>query len=141
MLKLKEDFSKLFNEWFNVLVPESFNVSLDEEFTPLIEQQDYQLDYSFVSGGERTAVALAYRLSLNQTINSFLSRMKTKDIVILDEPTDGFSEQQLDKMRDVLNQLNVKQLIIVSHEAKIESFVQNIIKFKKEGGVTSFSKS
>jgi len=136
MLKLREEFSKLFNEWFNTLVPESFSVSLDEDFTPVIQQQDFELDYAYLSGGERTAIALAYRLSLNQTINSLLSKMKTKDIVILDEPTDGFSDQQLDKMRDVLNQLNIKQLIIVSHEAKIESFVQNIIKFKKEDGST-----
>ena len=57
-------------------------------------------------------------------------------MVILDEPTDGFSEQQLDKMRDVLQQLNVKQLIIVSHEQKIEGFVENVIRFKKEKGVS-----
>ncbi len=136
MLKLREDFSKLFNEWFNILVPEIFTVKLDEDFTPVIEQQDYQLDYSFLSGGERTAVALAYRLALNQVINSLLSRIKTKDLVILDEPTDGFSEAQLDKIRDVLNQLKVRQLILVSHEPKLESFVENIIKFRKEGGIT-----
>ncbi len=136
MLKLREEFSKLFNEWFNILVPEIFNVRLNEDFTPVIEQQDYQLDYDFLSGGERTAIALAYRLALNQILNSLLSKIKTRDIVILDEPTDGFSEQQLDKMRDVLNELNVKQLIIVSHESKIESFVENIIKFKKEAGLT-----
>jgi exonuclease SbcC len=65
-----------------------------------------------------------------------MSKIKTRDLVILDEPTDGFSEQQLDKMRDVLQQLNVKQLIIVSHEQKMEGFVSNIIKFKKEGGIT-----
>ena len=136
MLKLREEFSKLFNEWFNILVPDIFTVRLDEDFTPVIEQQDYELDYSFLSGGERTAVALAYRLALNQTINSLLSKIRTRDIVILDEPTDGFSEQQLDKMRDVLDQLQVKQLILVSHEQKIESFVENIIKFKKESGLS-----
>jgi len=140
MLKLKEEFSKLFNEWFNILVPDIFTVRLDEDFTPIIEQQDYELDYSYLSGGERTAIALAYRLALNQTINSLLSRIKTRDLVILDEPTDGFSEQQLDKMRDVLNQLKAKQLILVSHESKIESFVENIIKFRKEGGVTKVEK-
>ncbi len=136
LLKLREEFSKLFNEWFNILVPEEFNVSLDEDFTPIIEQKDYELDYDFLSGGERTAVALAYRLSLNHVINSLLSKIKTRNLVILDEPTDGFSEQQLDKMRDVLNELDAKQLIIVSHEDKIESFVENIIKFSKNEEVT-----
>ena len=139
MMKLREEFSKLFNEWFNTLVPEIFSVKLDEDFTPLIEQQDFQLDYSFLSGGERTAIALAYRLALNQVINSLLSKIKTRELIILDEPTDGFSEQQLDKIRDVLQQLKVKQLIIVSHESMIESFVENIIKFKKEEGITKVS--
>ena len=136
MLKLREEFSTLFSEWFSVLVPESLSVRLDEQFSPIIQQQDYELSYAYLSGGERTAVALAYRLALNQVINSLLSKIKTRDIIILDEPTDGFSETQLDKIRDVLSQLKVQQLILVSHEAKIESFVQNIIKFKKEGGVT-----
>lgn len=132
--KLKVEFSRLFSEWFAMLVSDFFNVRLSEDFTPIIEQQDYEIDYSYLSGGERTAIALAYRLALNQVINSFLSKIKTRDLVILDEPTDGFSEQQLDKMRGVLEELNVSQLIIVSHEQKIESFVENIIRFKKENG-------
>ncbi|MGA2130201.1 MAG: AAA family ATPase [Candidatus Pacearchaeota archaeon] len=139
MLRLKSEFSRLFAEWFSMLVSDVFEVSLNEEFTPIIRHQDYEIDYSYLSGGERTAIALAYRLSLNQVVNSLLSKIKTKDVVILDEPTDGFSEQQLDKMRDVLRQLEVKQLIIVSHEPKIESFVENVIRFKKEHGVSKLS--
>jgi len=136
MIKLKAEFSKLFEEWFCMLVSDSFDISLTDDFSPIIEYQDYEIDYAYLSGGERTAVALAYRLSLNQVINSLMSKIKTRDIVILDEPTDGFSEQQLDKMRDVLQQLNIKQLIIVSHEQKIESFVENVIRFKKINGVS-----
>jgi len=136
MIKLKTEFSKLFSEWFSMLVSDIFNVRLDDNFTPIIEQQDYEIDYAYLSGGERTAIALAYRLSLNQVINSLMSKIKTRDLVILDEPTDGFSEQQLDKMRDVLQELNVAQLIIVSHEQKMEGFVENIIRFKKEGGIS-----
>lgn len=136
MVKLKVEFSKLFSDWFSTLVSDTFNIRVSDDFTPIIEQQDYEIDYEYLSGGERTAVALAYRLALNQVINSFLSIIKTRDLIILDEPTDGFSEQQLDKMRDVLQQLNVKQLIIVSHEQKIESFVDNVIKFRKENGVS-----
>ncbi len=136
MIKLRSEFSKLFSEWFSILVPENFEIRLDEEFSPIIEQQDYELEYNYLSGGEKTAIALAYRLALNQVINSMFSKLKTKGLLILDEPTDGFSDQQLDKMRDVLQQLNVNQLIIVSHEQKMESFVENIIKFKKENWIT-----
>ena len=136
MVKLKTDFSALFSEWFSMIVPDNFNVRLDDQFTPIIEQYGYELDYAYLSGGERTAIALAYRLSLNQVINSILSKIKTKDLVILDEPTDGFSDQQLDKIREVLEQLNIAQLIIVSHEQKIEGFVENVIRLTKEDGIS-----
>lgn len=132
LAKLRNDFSKLFNDWFSTLVSDSLSVRLDESFSPVISNQDYDIEYDFLSGGERTAVALAYRLSLNQILNSMLSRINTKDILILDEPTDGFSEQQLDKMRDILEQLNSKQTIIVSHEQKIEGFVDNVVRIKKD---------
>ena len=136
MIKLKIEFSKLFAKWFSMLVSDVFDVRLDENFTPVIEHQDYEIDYAHLSGGERTAIALAYRLSLNQVIHSLFSKVKTRDLVILDEPTDGFSEQQLDKMRGVLEQLKVRQLIIVSHEQKIEGFVEKVIKLKKNYGIS-----
>ncbi len=131
---LKHEFSKIFSDWFSVLVGDSLRVRLTDNFTPIIEQKDYELDYAYLSGGERTAVALAYRLALNQVINSLISELNTKDLVILDEPTDGFSSSQLDKMRTVLEQLNVAQLLIVSHEQKIEGFVENVIKMRKVSG-------
>ena len=53
------------------------------------------MDYDFLSGGERTAAALAYRLALNQTINSILSKIKTRGIIILDEPTDHLDMESI----------------------------------------------
>jgi len=51
--------------------------------------------------------ALAYRLSLNQVINNLMSTIKTRDLLILDEPTDGFSGEQLDRMRDILGLIHL----------------------------------
>ena len=133
MMKLRREFSRVFSTWFHMIAGDAFEVQLDENFTPVIMQGEFEMEYAFLSGGERTAVALAYRLALNQTINSVLSQIKTRDIVILDEPTDGFSEAQIDKIRDVLEELRVEQLIIVSHEQKIESFVDNVIRLRKVG--------
>lgn len=133
MIKLRLEFSKLFSKWFYMIAGEVFEVQLDESFTPLIRQGETEMDYSFLSGGERTAIALAYRLALNQTINFLISQIKTQDIIILDEPTEGFSDAQIDKIRDVFSELNVGQLIIVSHEQKIEGFVDKVIRLKKEG--------
>ncbi|MEI6849831.1 MAG: hypothetical protein WCK29_02220, partial [archaeon] len=136
MLKLRTEFSKLFSKWFSILVQDIFEVQLDENFTPIIMQSGIEMDYSFLSGGERTAVALAYRLALNQTIGTVMTSIKTKNLIILDEPTEGFSEVQIDKMREILIELKAKQLIIVSHEQKMDSFVDNIIKIKKEDGIS-----
>ena len=131
MSKVHHEFSMLFGKWFSMLA-EGLSARINEEFSPVIEQQGYEIEYAYLSGGERTAAALAYRLALNQVINSIMSEIKTKDILILDEPTEGFSSEQLDKMRDVLNELKIGQIILVSHEAKIESFVENIIRFQKD---------
>ena len=132
MLQVYMEFNELFQKWFNILIEdETLNVRLDDEFTPVIEQNGYETAIENLSGGERTAVALAYRLSLNKVINDIIGEIQTKDILILDEPTDGFSTEQLDKIRVVLEQLNIKQIIIVSHESKIESFVDSVIRINK----------
>ena len=137
MLRVHNDFNELFMKWFKILVDdESMNVRLDEEFSPLIEQNGYNVEYPYLSGGEKTAGALAYRLALNQVINNLISNVKTRDLLILDEPTDGFSEEQVDRLRIVLDELNIKQIIIVSHESKIESFVENVIRLNKKDGVS-----
>src|SRR3989344_4387205 len=137
MLKVHHDFNGLFEKWFNMLMEnENFNVRLDEEFSPLIQQNGHDIDYLYLSGGEKTAIALAYRLALNQVINNLMTSIKTRDLLILDEPTDGFSDEQLDRVRNVLSELNLKQLILVSHEQKIESFVDNVIRLNKEQHIT-----
>ena len=138
MLKIHQEFNELFQQWFNTLIEdETLGVRLDDEFTPVIDQNGYETGIENLSGGERTAVALAYRLALNRVINDIVSEIKTKDILMLDEPTEGFSSEQLDKIRIILEQLNIKQVIIVSHESKIESFVDKVIRVEKQEHVSS----
>jgi len=137
MLKVHGDFNSLFEKWFNILVDDdNLIVALDEDFSPLVEQNGYNLDYLNLSGGEKTAGALAYRLALNQVINNVVSDIQTKNLIILDEPTDGFSESQLDRMRILLQEIDIKQVIIVSHDPKIESYVDRVLRLDKKEGVT-----
>jgi len=137
MLRVNREFNELLTGWFDTLMEsETLNVRLDDRFTPIIEQDGYEIDINSLSGGEKTSLALAYRLALNKVINELITGVKTKDIIVLDEPTDGFSSEQLDKVRTVLEQLKIKQVIIVSHESKIESFVDNIIRVDKENNVS-----
>lgn len=64
----------------------------------------YTQEYGQLSGGERTSIALAYRLAFN-TIVREVSFEKPIDLLILDEPTEGFSKEQLFKLRGVRNTL------------------------------------
>jgi DNA repair protein SbcC/Rad50 len=133
MLAINLEFNKMFEKWFSMLT-ENLNARINEDFTPIIEQQGFEIEYDALSGGERTAAALAYRLALNQIINNLMSKLTTRGLLILDEPTDGFSSEQLEKMRNILDELKTEQLILVSHESKIENFVQHVIKFEKKDG-------
>ncbi len=126
------EFNSAFQNWFGMMIEdEVLDVRLDSDFTPVIMQNGFETEMTNLSGGEKTAIALSYRLALNKVINDLIREVKTKDIIILDEPTDGFSSEQLDKLKDVLEELNARQTIIVSHEHKIESFVDNVLRITK----------
>ena len=137
MLALHREFNDLFRRWFGILIEDdTLSVKLDDTFSVVAEQDGYESSVENLSGGEKTSVALAYRLALNRVINDVMSTIRTKDLLILDEPTEGFSSEQLDKVREVLDELGAKQVIIVSHESKVESFVDHVIRIEKHGGVS-----
>jgi len=140
MINIHSLFNNCFQEWFDTLIEdENIFARIDDSFTPVIEQNGFEISFNNLSGGEKTSAALAYRLALNRVINDVVHEIKTKDLLILDEPTDGFSTEQLDKVRDVLERLNLQQTILVSHESKIESFVDNVIRVHKEDHQSSIS--
>ncbi|MBD3354702.1 AAA family ATPase [Candidatus Woesearchaeota archaeon] len=140
MLNVHSEFNELFQNWFGVLMEdETINVRLDDSFTPVVEQNGYEISIENLSGGERTSAALAYRLALNKVVNDLMEGVKTRDLIILDEPTDGFSSEQLDRVREVLEEIGTKQTIIVSHENKIESFVNNVIKVNKNEHISEIT--
>ena len=99
---------------------------IDEDFTPMIEQDGYEQEYSYMSGGEKTSSALAYRLSLNTIVQRVSAGIRS-NLLILDEPTDGFSKEQLFKIREILDELKCPQVIMVSHEKELESFADHVL--------------
>jgi exonuclease SbcC len=131
--KVYHDFNSLFQQWFSLLVDdEVLNARLDDTFSPVVQQNGYDIEVTNLSGGEKTACALAYRLALNKVITALRAGIHTGSLIILDEPTDGFSADQLAKMRDVLEQVNAKQIILVSHESAIESIADRVLRVVKE---------
>ncbi|MBT8171469.1 SMC family ATPase [Candidatus Bathyarchaeota archaeon] len=136
LASINEQFNEKFREWFSMLVDDATKYArIDEDFTPIIEQDGYEQDLKYLSGGEKTSVALAYRLALNSLVQQVSVGMKS-NLLILDEPTDGFSKPQLNKVRDILNELKCPQVILVSHEKELESFADHIYKIVKTNGIS-----
>lgn len=127
------EFDEEFGRWFAFLVEDSTKgVRVDEDFTPSVTQDSYEQEVSNLSGGERTALALAYRLALNKTVQRRAGI--DSGLLILDEPTDGFSKDQIGKIGDLLKELDLEQAIIVSHERELEGAVDHIFRVSKEDG-------
>lgn len=131
---IQHSFNSIYQNWFSVLIDDPTKQSrIDEDFTPLVEQDGYEQNIEYLSGGEKTSIALSYRLTLNSMIRQETESLKS-NLLILDEPTDGFSKTQLSKVRTVLQQLHSQQIILVSHEKELETYVDNIFYISKDGG-------
>ncbi len=129
--RLKVELTKKLGEWIDVLLPEKvWDVDLLEDFSPIIYIDGYKISYESLSGGESTALAFSYRLALNAMIKEFHG-LET-NFLLLDEPTDGFSEAEISNMNRVFEKINTDQIIIVSHEKELENFADHTINIKKE---------
>jgi exonuclease SbcC len=136
MMNINQEFNQHFQKWWGMLVEDPSKESrIDEDFTPLVEQDGYEQDYNYLSGGEKTSLALAYRLSLNTIVQKVSAGIKS-NLLILDEPTDGFSKEQLFKIREILDELKCPQVVMVSHERELESFADQVMRVEKKDGVS-----
>ncbi|HYC12332.1 MAG TPA: SMC family ATPase [Nitrososphaerales archaeon] len=133
-------FNQHFQRFFTTLVDDhDLAVRVKEDFSPVFERQGFEQEYEALSGGERTSMALAYRFALNSVVREDISART--ELVILDEPTDGFSKDQVYKMRDLLEELDSTQVILVSHERELESMADHIFRVTKSNGTSKVSKS
>ena len=140
MNSLRYDFNDFYAQWYSELVEDPTKTSyIDERFGPVIQQDGYQQEFAYMSGGEKTSVALAYRLALNSTMRRQAETLQS-NLLILDEPTDGFSKAQLAKVRTILESLRAEQVIMVSHEAELEGYVDHVFAVAKSEGVSTVSR-
>ena len=136
LLSIFQNFNEAYRRWYFILIEDPTKESqIDENFTPIVSQDGYEQDVSYLSGGEKTSIALAYRLTLNSMMRKETESMKS-NLLILDEPTDGFSKTQLSKIRSLLDELKSEQIISVSHEKELETYVDNIFRISKDNGIS-----
>ena len=133
------DFDEAYRGWYARLVDDYSKESrIDEGFAPHVRQDGWDQDVSHMSGGERTGVALAYRLAFNSVLRKKAEVLKSS-LLILDEPTDGFSNDQMAKIKDILDELDSEQIIMVSHDKNLEGFADHIVHVQREDGYSRVS--
>ena len=139
MVSINRELASSFQRWFGMLFEDTGKeATIDENFAPLVQQDGYDQDVEFLSGGERTSVALAYRLALSQMVQKVVESGPTS--LILDEPTDGFSKEQLGRVREVLDEMATPQVVIVSHERELESMADQIYRVVKVGNESKITR-
>lgn len=115
---------------------------IDETYTPVVQSlEGYQRDTSYISGGERTLLAFAYRLGLGQLI------MQSRTghglyILFLDEPTEslGREDGSIDRLAEAISRLRaIEQIIAVTHSEAFAEKAEHVIRVEKENNVSRVS--
>jgi exonuclease SbcC len=126
-------FEREFARYFASLVDDPGLVArTDPAFTPLVMIEGEWTPAEALSGGERTSLALAFRLALAHVVRSMGSLHL--DTILLDEPTDGFSPEQVIRMGELLEELALPQVILVSHESQLAAIADRVVRVQKVDG-------
>ena len=136
LLTLQRTFNESYRTWHAKLIDDPTKDSyIDEEFAPIVEQDGYVQSVEYLSGGEKTSVALSYRLALNHMVRREAGGLESS-LLILDEPTDGLSKGQLGHVKELLDGLNSEQIILVSHDDEMVAHAEHVFKIEKSSGAT-----
>jgi exonuclease SbcC len=109
--------------------------SIDETYTPSIKSQEgYEREVSYLSGGERTLLAFAYRFALGQLIMQARTGHGLQ-ILLLDEPTEslGREDRSVDRLAEAIARLKaIEQIIAVTHNEAFAEKAEHVIRLEKE---------
>ncbi|RLF77172.1 chromosome segregation protein, partial [Thermococci archaeon] len=84
----------------------------------------------FLSGGERIALGLSFRLALS------IYKVRNMELLILDEPTPFLDEERRKKLIDIISQhlRKIPQVLIVSHDEELKDAADYVIRVALVGG-------
>lgn len=119
-------FSECFQEYFFRLLQDQEIVEASvSDFRPVMRVRTGVAgvqEISQPSGAQLTALGLAYRLALNRVVRD-LNKELRESVLIMDEPTLGFSPERVEKLRelieDIRSGLGKAQVILVTHDERL----------------------
>ncbi|MCW1301520.1 MAG: SMC family ATPase [Candidatus Parvarchaeota archaeon] len=131
------DFRSLFQTKFYELRNETdYAVDIDNNYNVIIKSDGEVFESKSLSGGEKTIVALAYRISLS-SIAAKLGGISRNEIFIMDEPTSGLDKKDVSSLADSITKITgVNQIIIVTHDDNLKNIADNMIRVEKKEGVS-----
>ena len=138
--EIHNDINQILHQYFNELIElDDLEVYLREDFSISIEQNGFEVEVEQLSGGEKSALALSYRLALKEVIEKHFFNSKSLQYIMLDEPTDGFSQSQIQKFASILKTSKFAQVFLVSHDENLLSSAQHTFIIEKENHVSTIS--
>lgn len=112
---------------------------IDATYTPIIiSQEGYEREIPYLSGGERTLLAFAYRFALGQLIMQARTGHGLP-MLLLDEPTEslGREDRSVDRLAETIARLKaVEQIIAVTHNEAFAEKATHVIRLEKEANVS-----
>jgi exonuclease SbcC len=115
---------------------------IDETYTPIVQSEEgYERNTNYISGGERTLLAFAYRLGLGQLITQSRTGHGLY-ILFLDEPTEslGREDGSIDRLAEAISRLRaIEQIIAVTHSEAFAEKAEHVIRVEKEDNVSRVS--
>jgi exonuclease SbcC len=146
--KLRSEFVKVLRNFvqqvLDSLVGEAplLNVMIDETYTPYVKSESgAEREVGYLSGGERTLLAFAYRLGLGQLIMQSRTGHGLS-ILLLDEPTEslGREDGSIDRLAEAISRFRaIEQIIAVTHSEAFAEKAEHVITLEKEAGVSKVS--
>ena len=128
----KDSIQKNTNMFFEKFNFDYSYLKIDDDFKVSLFKENKEIDIDMLSGGEKIAIALSLRLGITQTVAK-----GNIDCIFLDEPTIHLDEVRIEELNNLLINMNIiPQMIIVTHNQKLENLGDNLIRIKKYNGVS-----
>ncbi len=130
---LRREFS---NKYEELREDDEYVMDVLPNYEPIAYDSGTKVPIQTLSGGEKTSVALAYRLALAE-IAANVSDIDKPELLILDEPTYGFDRIDIKALPQTLRNIKtIPQIIIVSHEEELKQSADYKYEVDKKEGTS-----